>query len=338
MRTDARILYLYDPQIEASRIFADHLRSHLPGWDITIESPKLTTFLFEARKYNIVHLFFPLTSTKSSQFARKLAGKTKVIQTAIAIPEHVQKLDFSVDALIVSCEYDKKRIQQIRPDLNIQVIPPAVVLPDVNQLQHSREIKDKFEVGERTFAVALNDVSNKQHFDSFLYVIREFNRRGEFRFIVPQLKTDPETMKRRKELQKQIDAERLHSTTLLQEDFDMHSLLDSADIALHLSKSRDDHFDFPLTIVEASLIGKPVLCFDVSPYNEFISAFRKNWTFSTIEEMLSVARDIHRRSLDLEQLSTELARHARSVFSIERVTSLYRTAYQNILSSDVRVS
>ncbi len=333
MRKEARILYICDPEIEASRILADHLHNALNGWNISISEAKLSTLLFESRKYNVVHLFLPLTSSKALQFVRRLSGKAKLIQTAIAVPETLERYDHLLDRLILFCESDRQRIQEISPHLQIDVIYPTVSLPDVNHLQHSSEVKKKFEIGERLLAVALNDVSNKQHFDSFLYVVREFNRRGEFRLIVPRFKTDPETLKWRKELQKQIENEGLRSTTLLQEDFDMHSLLDSADFAIHLRKDRDIHFDFPLFIVEAALSGKPVLSFNVRPYNEFIASFKKYWAFSTIEEMINEARDLHRNASNLEQLSTELARYARTNCSVDRVAQLYRVVYERVLQS-----
>jgi glycosyltransferase involved in cell wall biosynthesis len=331
MRKEARILYIYDSEIESSRVLAEQLRSGLTGWDITITDAKFTTLLFEARKYNVVHLFLPLASSKASQFVRKLAGKTKVVQTAIAVPqlEDFNK-NFGLERLIVFCESDHQRILELHPEMQVEVIPPTVILPDVNHLQHSGEIKNKFEVGERLLAVALNDVSTRQHFDSFLYVIREFNRRGEFRLIVPRFKTNLETLKWRKELQNQIDNERLHSTTLLQEDSNLHSLIDSADFTIHLRKDRDQYFDFPLSIVESCLIGKPVLCFNIPPFNEFISRFHKNWAFNNIEEMINEARDLQRTAINLEQLSTELARYARTTLSLDRIASMYRKVYEGI--------
>jgi hypothetical protein len=332
MTKEAKILSIYDSEIESSRILAEQLRSRLPGWNISITDAKLTTLFFEARKYSAVHLFLPLGSSKASQFVRKLAGKTKVVQTAIAVP-HAEDFNKTVglERLIVFCENDRQQSLKVHPEMQVDVIPPTVILPDVNHLQHSGEIKSKFEVGDRSFAVALNDVSSKQHFDSFLYVIREFNRRSEFRLVVPRFKADPESRKWRNELQTQLENERLHSTILLQEDFNLHSLLDSADFTIYLRKDRDSSFDFPLSIIEACLIGKPVLCFNIPPYSEFISDFRKNWAFSTIEEMINEARDLHHKAFNLEQLSTELARYARSIFSLDRVASLYRKVYEEVL-------
>jgi glycosyltransferase involved in cell wall biosynthesis len=334
----SKILYIHDPENESSRIFAEQLKGEFRGWEITITAPSLRTLLFESRKYDIVHLFLPFTG-RASQYVRRLSGKTKLIHTVTAFPGNVEhhKNNQVAQNLIVFCEEDRKRIAN--PDLNISVIPPAVNLPDVNQLLHSHEIKDKFEIGDRLFAVALCDVSNKQDYDSFKYVIREFNRRGEFRFIVPRIKMDAETLKWRRELQKQIENEKLPSTTLLQEDVDLHSLLDSADFAVHLKKERDSSFDFPLSIVEASLIGRPVLCYNIPPYNDFIAGFRKSWTVNNIEELIPAARDLHHQASNLEQLSTELARYARRHLSIDRIASTYKTLYQNILeSSDARAS
>lgn len=339
MRKEAKILYIYDPEIDSSAVLADTLRKALAGWDITVSDAKLTTLLFETRKYNVVHLFMP-AGVKASKLIRKLSGKTKIVHTLVAAPEKEDYKNLVAgDCLIVFSDHDRKTVRDLLPGITVELIPPTVNLPDINILQPSNELRERFKVGERLLALALNDVSNKQQFDAFLYVVREYNRRGEFRLLVPRFRTDNETLEWRKKLQNQIDQERLHSTTLIDVDVDLHSLLDCTDIALHLRKDRDNYFDFPLSIIEAILIGKPVLCFDVPPYNESIKGFRKNWACKNIEEFIRESKDIHHGPGNLEQLSTELARYSRTIFSADRVASLHRTMYTNVLNrQDARVS
>ncbi len=339
MRKEAKILYIYDPEIDSSAVLADTLRKALAGWDITVSGAKLTTLLFETRKFNVVHLFMP-AGVKASKFIRKLSGKTKIIHTLVAAPE---KEDYKNlvggDCLVVFSDHDRKTIRELLPGITVELIPPTVNLPDINILQPSSELRERFQVGERLLALALNDISNKQQFDAFLYVVREYNRRGEFRLLVPRFRMDNETLEWRKKLQNQIDQERLHSTTLIDVDVDLHSLLDCTDIALHLRKDRDNYFDFPLSMIEAILIGKPVLCFDVPPYNESIKGFRKNWACKNIEEFIRESKDIRHGPGNLEQLSTELARYSRTIFSADRVASQHRTIYTNVFNQqDVRVS
>ena len=47
MRKEAKILFIYDPEIDSSAVFADTLRKALAGWDIIVTGAKLTTLLFE---------------------------------------------------------------------------------------------------------------------------------------------------------------------------------------------------------------------------------------------------------------------------------------------------
>ena len=338
MRKEAKILFVYDPEIDSSAVFAETLRRALAGWDITVSGAKLTTLLFETRKYNIVHLFMP-AGVKASKFINKLKGKTKIILTFVSSPQEADyKHLIGVDRFVVFSDSDRKKIRELISGATVELIPPTVELPDINILQPSSEIRQQFDVGERLLVLALNDVSNKQQFDFFLYIAREYNRRNEFRLLIPRFQIDEETIDWRTKLQEQINQERLQSTTLIDVDVDLHSLIDCTDIALNLQRQHDPYFDFPLSMIEAMLIGKPVLCFDVPPYNEAIKVFRKNWACKNIEEFVRESKDIRHELRNLEQLSTELARYSRTIFSADRVGSLHRAMYTKVLNEqDVKV-
>jgi glycosyltransferase involved in cell wall biosynthesis len=338
MRKEAKILFVYDPEIDQSAVLAHTLRKALAGWDITVTGAKLTTLLFETRNYNLVHLFMP-ANAKAAKFIHKLKGKTKIIHTLVSSPqEEDYKNLIGVDCFVVFSDNDRKKIRELFPGTLVELIPPTVELPDINILQPSSEIRQQFNVGERLLALALNDISNKNQFDFFLYMAREYNRHDQFRLLIPRFQMDDETLKWRKNLQDQINTERLQSTTLIDVDVDLHSLIDCTDIALHLRKHHNPYFDFPLSMIEAMLIGKPVLSFDVPPYSEFLKAFRKNWACKNIEEFVRESKDIRHELRNLEQLSTELARYSRTFFSIDRVGSSHRSMYTKVLNEqDVKV-
>jgi hypothetical protein len=338
MRKEAKILFVYDPEIDSSAVFADTLRKALAGWDITVTGAKLTTLLFETRKYNVVHLFMP-AGVKASKFVHKLKGKTKIVHTLVSSPQEEDYKNLAgVDCFVVFSDGDRKKIRELMPGKIVELIPPTVELPDINILQPSSELRQHFDVGERLLALALSDITDKQQFDFFLYIAREYNRRNEFRFLIPRFQMDEETLEWRKKLQDQINTERLLSTSLIDVDIDLHSLIDCTDIGLNLQKQHNPYFDFPLSMIEAILIGKPVLCFDVPPYNESIKAFRKNWACRNIEEFVRESKDIRHELRNLEQLSTELARYSRTIFSADRVGSLHRTMYTKVLNEqDVKV-
>ncbi len=338
MRKEAKILFVYDPDIDASAIFANTLRKALAGWDITVSGAKFTTLLFETRNYNVVHLFMP-AGAKAAKFAHKLKGKTKIVHTLVSSPqEEDYKNLVGVDCFVVFSDNGRKKIRELMPGTMVELIPPTVELPDINILQPSSELRQQFDVGERLLALALNDITDKQQFEFFLYIAREYNRRNEFRLLIPRFQMDEETLEWRKKLQDQINVEKLQSTTLIDVDIDLHSLIDCTDIALNFQKQHNPYFDFPLSMIEAILIGKPVLCFDVPPYNESIKAFRKNWACRNIEEFVRESKDIRHELRNLEQLSTELARYSRTIFSPDRVGSSHRSMYTKVLNEqDVKV-
>jgi glycosyltransferase involved in cell wall biosynthesis len=334
MKKEARILYIYDPENESSRVYAESLRKTMAGWDVSISVLRLSRMLFDIRKYHLAHLFFPAGS-KSPSLLKKAAGGTKIVHSVLSFPakpEEYRNLS-AADRLIVWCNSDRELLLQNLPGASIDVIPPCVSLPDVNLLQSSSESRRYFEVGERTMVIALNDITHKQAFDSYLYVIREYNRNGGFKLIIPKYRSDKETQTWRQRLQIQINQENLHTTTLLDTETDIHSLLDSADFVLYIRKDRDEQFDFPLTMVEALLIGKPVLCFDVPPFNESLKGLRRQWICSNIEEVVRESKDIRKDFANLEEISTDIARYSRSRFAADKSGAWHRSLYESILNN-----
>jgi len=200
----------------------------------------------------------------------------------------------------------------------------------MNLLQPSSDVRRHYSTGEKFLVVALSDICSKQDFDNFIYVMREYNRRGEFRLLVPSFRKDKETLLWRERTQVMIDNENLSSITLLREEVDLHSLIDASDMALYLHRYPNPQFNFSLHVLEAASLGKPVLCYDVSPYNEAFKDFVPTWLCSNTEDVMRQSKNIRAEAPRLEQISTEIARLARYKFSAENIASQYKTVYEGL--------
>jgi glycosyltransferase involved in cell wall biosynthesis len=181
--------------------------------------------------------------------------------------------------------------------------------------------------------LALCDVSSKQHFDSFLYICRELNRREVFRFLIPRFQRDKETGLWRERLQSSIQQEKLHCASLLEDTSDLHSLIDSTDIAVLPSRHRDIDFRFFLFALEALCAGKPVLSFDVEPVSGVLRELHPQWIAQNTEDFVRIASDIRKQEANLEQFSTELARSARNRFGMEKTVARYEQLYHRLLAA-----
>jgi glycosyltransferase involved in cell wall biosynthesis len=179
--------------------------------------------------------------------------------------------------------------------------------------------------------VALSDFADHDHFSAFLYAAREYQRKGGFRFLLPLFNQDKDTLTWRDSLKKIVEQEKLSLTSFVEPSADYHSLIDSADFCIHVYKKREQTFEFPLHVAEALCDGKPVVCFNTAPLNEFMAGFKKEWIAHTNEDYSRISRDIAKQALQLEQISTELARHARKTLSVESVSAQYRELYNSLL-------
>ncbi len=327
----AKILFVCPRGYEEARLFAVSLSAGLKDLNIKITESGLTTRLFEIKKHDIVHFFHP--GAKKTQMPGSAGGKMKTVQTLVSSPDDLKgygKILFG-DHIVTFSNQEHARIKQHMPDAKVSVIGPCVSTPAITSLQPSAVVREKYQTGEKLLVVALNDFRDQEHFSIFLYTAREYQRREGFRFLIPAYRQDRQSVQWRNRLKAIIEQEKLSCTTLLDSADGIHSLIDSADLALYISKRRDPEFEFPLRVVEALCAGKPVIPFDTLPVSEAIALFNKNWIARAAEDYSRISRDILKQALKIEEISTEVARYARARFSVDKVAEQYRSIYKSLL-------
>jgi glycosyltransferase involved in cell wall biosynthesis len=279
-----------DPE---AKEFAGSLAGGLQGWDVTIRDRSLITFLFEAQKYDIAHFFLPGSATKVPRIIRK-GSRAKIVQTVISIPSQPQDYKRSIfaDAVVTFSEQERQEILRHFPQVPVHTIPPCTSLQLVENLEAPQTIRDRYDVQDRMFVIALNDFSDQEHFTTFLYTVREYQRRGGYRLLIPLYRRDRQSLLWRNKLQNAIIQEKLAATTLLQTEVDLHSLIDAADITLLIDKHQHRSFSFPLSVVESLCSGKPVITYNLPPVREIIAEFRENWLVIAYEDFSRISRDL----------------------------------------------
>ena len=310
----AKILYVCPHGQTEARTFAETLVSALPEFEIKISDAGFTTLFFELKKYDLAH-FFTKVSKKSIPSVQTLLNAAEA-QNA------------SADVVVTFCDADHELIPK---GTRVETILPCATESAQLAAEAPSEIRQKYGVEDRLLVVALSDFSDHNHFSAFLYAAREYQRRDGFRFLLPLYNQDKETLTWRDSLKKIVEQERLTLTSFVEPSADYASLVDSADFCIHVSKTRKSRFEFPLNVAEAFCAGKPVICFNTLPLNEFVAGFNKDWIAHTNEDYSRISRDIAKQSLQLEQISTELARYARQRLSVEAVSAKYREVYNSLL-------
>ena len=333
MSKDHKILLLYQPENESCKRFVLALQRSLREWDVALAEVTLTNLMFQTRKADLTHFFLP-PSAKSFPLVRTIAGKTKMLQTLLAAPEKPEDYRNVLLArqVVVFSHQEKSILGRYATEIQVEVIPPCVDLPDPSSLQASSKVREIYAVEDRMLVISLSDVSNRKSFDAFLYVTREYNRRGGFRFLIPHYRSDKETTLWRDRLQEAIRLEKLNCASLLDEPVDIHSLLDSADFAVHMERKPDPEFSCSLHALEALCMGKPVICFNIAPLNEVIREIKARWVANNIEDVVRESRDLKKQQAELEQISTELSRAAKGRLSAEIAASSYGDLYNRLLA------
>jgi glycosyltransferase involved in cell wall biosynthesis len=328
------VLFVFPFENEDAKEFAESLARGLKEWDIKLSDQSVRASLFEAQKYDIAHFFQSASVTKLKRTIRK-GSKTKIVQTFISLPQQPEDYKRSIfaDAVVTFSEWEKQEILRQHPKIPVLPIPPCVMPQKIENLEAPQAIRQRYDVQDRLFAVALNDFNNQEHFTTFLYTVREYQRRGGFRLLIPLYHPDRQSLLWRTKLQNAIDQEKLHATTLLQTEVNLHSLIEAADITLMIDKNNQKRpFSFPLSVVEALCAGKPVITHNLPPVHEVIAEFRESWLVKAYEDFSRISRDLLKEKASLERLSTELARFARARMSVEKVAESHENLYNSLLS------
>ena len=332
MNKQPAILLVYPPKNEPCKIFAAALQDSLSGWKATAREAKMATFLLQSRKTDLLHFILPPDSTLLA-LARKVAAKKASVHTIVAVPPQDQSYTEVLCSrnVVVFTQREKAEVDRSVPGASVHVIAPCKGMPAHDSLQSAAHLREKYQVGDRLLAVALTDMTNRPAFDAFLYICREYNRRGGFRFLIPPYDRGKETSIWRGRLEQTIRQERLTAVTLMDAGADTHSLLLSADFAVHLQREPDYQFGFSFPAIDFLLLGKPVICFNQPALNEVIHAFQPRWVANNIEDVVRASRDLRKDQSQLPQISVKLAQYAKEIFSPENVASRYQALYHHVL-------
>jgi glycosyltransferase involved in cell wall biosynthesis len=331
MKSDERILFVTSnhPEIKG---FVKLLAEGLPEWKIKITGYRASTLLFALKKFEIIHFFLPPGNHSPLWLGRK-SRNLRILQTITSCPVEPGQYKRSVfgDRVIVFSDSERQQLLSYIPSAFVEVVPPCIRLEPADQLKGPAEIRKEYDAQSNLLVIALNDFNDHQHFSAFLYTAREYQRRGGFRFVIPAYRQDKQTVGWRSKLQQIVQQEKLTLTTLLEDKKDIHSLIRSADLALYIERTRPE-FGLSPYVEEALCAGTPVISYNVPPVNEVIGNLQKQWLANTNEDFSRISRDLLKENAQLEQMSTDVARYAKSVFSVENVAAKYRQLYNTILS------
>ena len=323
-----KILFVCPFQNAEAKKFVESLAGGLVHLTPKIKDANVGSFWFDPSNYDLVHYFLPASAPLLTRTIRK-GAQTKIVQTIINEGPGLNKSIFA-DAVVTFSDQQRHTINQKKQVKSITILP--CLRMDEGKRGTPVSIREKYSVNDRLLAVALNDFKDQQHFSAFLYTAREYQRRGGFRFLLPLYSKDRQSLTWRSKLQHSITHERLSATTLVDESADLHSLIGASDLTLLIDKRTDREFGFPLAAIESISAGKPLIAFDVSPVNEIVAAFQNDWIARAYEDFSRISRDLARQAPELEQISTEFARFARTKMSIESVSQQHEQLYNSLLS------
>lgn len=314
--------------------FIGTLQRAIHGPNIQIKEAGITTLMLDSSKQDLIH-FFHSASSRLSSLVKKTKGKTRTVQTLFSTPQkedHYKDILFA-DHIVVFSEQEKTAAAKYTKGARVDCILPCIDLPSVAQRKPSTLLRTEYSAAESLLIVGFAQLSSQQDFMSLLYIVREYQRRAGFRFLLFLIQETKETGKWKERLQTSILQEKLTATTIVESSSDYFSFLDGSDLVLWLSRHTDPQFSFPEQELQALSLGKPLLCYNVPPANDAVRGFQSAWVCQNTEDVVRVSMDIAKEAVHLEQISTEVARYMQSRLLPENVASRYQEIYDRLLKS-----
>jgi len=243
---------------------------------------KLFKFLlFNANKFQIIHLLF--TPTKTNIFLIKLClyfSKAKTIQTIATLREdifsdqQIKKLMFA-DLIITYSDYAKNKLKKLNIN-NVKRIYPGIDLSKYSFQEKNRQLLKKFGFSLNDFIVhfsgeyvrlgAIDDV-----IEGFIEVSQKIS--SAKLFLAVRVKNEKDAQKKTAIIEKLKNANLLEKTAFFDDGkYPMEDIYNLTDLSLFPVQDMRGKFDVPLVVIEAMACEKPVILSNIPILEEFANS------------------------------------------------------------------
>lgn len=318
-------------------------------------SQKLRLFIFlifNARKFDVIHLFF--TPTKLSSWILKIilissSRKFKTIQTIATLREdlfsdkEIKKMLFG-DLIITYSDYAKNRLKKLRFN-NVKRIYPGIDLEyyspahkNFRFLMNNNLRAEDFIVtypGEYSRLGAIDDIMKsivQISTPSPLIPLPEGGGGKKIKFILAcRVKNKKDAKKKEKVIKKLKKHDLLSKVVFIDTVPDMAKLYNSSDVIIFPARDMKGKFDVPLAVIEAMACEKLVIISDISILQEFANDKNSVIIKSSDTEKLSDAIiDLYQNKNKREEIGKAARKYTESNFDIQKIADKYREVYENL--------
>jgi phosphatidylinositol alpha-1,6-mannosyltransferase len=299
----------------------------------------LIYLIFNAHKFDIIHLFF--TPTKFNSLFLKFIlknKKTKVIQTIATLREdifsdaEIKDMIFG-DMITTYSDYAKNKLNNLGIK-NVQKIYPGIDLKDYYPREKSKKELQKHNFSEKDFIInfsgeyvrldGMDDVVN-----SFLKVSKEI---PEAKLSLAVRVKNEKDARKKEEIIKRLKENNLLEKVSFHDSgkFKMSDIYNLCDISLFTVRNMKGKFDIPLVSIEAMACGKPVVISDIPILQEFSNKNNSMQIESgNIEEITQAILTLYKDKEKRTYLGTFSRTYAKENFSINQSAEKYSEIYQN---------
>jgi len=297
--------------------------------------------LFNARKFDVIHLLF--TPTKANILLMKIClafSKSKTMQTVATLREDIfsdetiKKLMFA-DLVITYSDYAKNKLKTLGIK-NVERIYPGIDLEKYKFREKNVELLGKIGFSMENFLIhfsgeyvrlgAMNDV-----IESF---IRISERMPEARLLMAvRVKNEKDAQKKRQVVAKLKETGLLEKTAFFDDGkHKMEDIYNLADVSLFPVRNMHGKFDVPLVVVEAMACEKPVIVSDIPILEEFTD--QKNSVKipkGDVSALTEAIIDFHSNSEKGAILGKQARAYVEQNFDIKNVSGQYAEIYNSII-------
>lgn len=249
-----------------------------------------------------------------------------------------------VNMVVAISESVRRSLRGVVPDNKIRVIPPCIDLTLFRPGADGREVRRNFQLDDKPVLLYLGNVSEEKGAEVLVEALAIVTQSvPDVRLLMvldPSIEMyRPETQRRRLKLSQQIEFHHLGDNVIMQELFkDIPQVMAASDIFITPFLKTKGPADYPLSLLEAMAVGKPVVATKVGGIPELMKD-GENGILVDLGDVRSLAEAIVfllGNKGEGQKMGEKGRRFVEANFSVERVMRMTEEVYAEVIKGKGR--
>lgn len=297
------------------------------------EKFKLFFFLLRIKNIDIYHFIY--TPELYSSFINKLILKIKGKKSIQTIPTRLKDIDkirnlIFADKIIAITDFTKnlflnngiKNVIRINTGIDVNYFKP---------FKKDKNLLNKFNLIDKYIILVPIDIEKRKSTRMILNLIKDLQDIENLKFMVPYRATK-EKIKEEIAFKNYLKKLNLSNKILFFRNPDIRNLINISNLMIYPVVDTYEKHEIPMILLECMAMEKPIIMFDIAPFNEIIKNKEGIKVKNELEMKNAILKFIKNKSL-AKKIGKLARKRVVNDFNINKTAQLYNKVYKNLLIS-----